>query len=86
MIRLILGTLLFSTNVTSATYESIKPNQTVRKQDTTSTWLLIQKKNLQATQYEDKLTPEQAKAAQDRVENSFKYPLPDSFIDTEFGE
>lgn len=86
MIRLILGTLLFTTSVTSAAYESTKPNQTVVKQDTTRAWLLIQKKNLQATQYKDKLTPEQAKAAQERVENSFKHPLPDSFIDNEFGE
>ncbi len=54
--------------------------------DTTRSWLAIQRSNTQATPYNDKLSPRAMKAAQERMEDSFKQKIPQKFIKEKFGE
>ncbi|KQH84626.1 DUF3613 domain-containing protein [Vibrio sp. Vb2880] len=52
----------------------------------TQIWLKIQRENMMATRYQDTLSPEAAQAAQQRVLKSYSHPLPDKFIQSNFGE
>lgn len=52
----------------------------------TRIWLQIQRQNMLATSHKDTLTPEAAKAAQQRVEKSFSHAIPEKFIKNDFGE
>ncbi|EKO3402015.1 DUF3613 domain-containing protein [Vibrio fluvialis] len=52
----------------------------------TQIWLQIQRENMMATSYQDTLSPEAAKASQQRAIKTFSHELPDKFIKSEFGE
>lgn len=52
----------------------------------TRIWLQIQSQNMLATSHKDTLTPQAAKATQQRVEKSFSHAIPEKFIKNDFGE
>ncbi|MBY7845877.1 DUF3613 domain-containing protein [Vibrio fluvialis] len=52
----------------------------------TQIWLQIQRENMMATSYQDTLSPEAAKASQQRAIKTFSHELPDKFIKSEFGD
>lgn len=52
----------------------------------TSQWLSMQSQGVYMTSYSDKLTPQAAAAAKERMEKSFSHPIPDKFIKDKLGE
>ncbi|MDO6708774.1 DUF3613 domain-containing protein [Photobacterium sp. 1_MG-2023] len=64
---------------------ALKPVVKPERKHMTQLWLNMQTRGQMATSQTDTLTPEAAKAAQERMQQSFSHPIPDKFIKDKFG-
>lgn len=85
---LMLAVMLNTTYVYSNTNQPQPDSNEVKRPQVQETriWLQIQRENMMATSYQDTLSPEAAKAAQQRALKTFSHELPDKFIKNSFGE
>jgi len=63
----------------------LKPVMKSERKNMTQLWLNMQTRGQMATSQTDTLTPEAAKATQERMQQSFSHPIPDKFIKDNFG-
>lgn len=77
---------LLSTHASAAQQRPETKDMKIPETKETQIWLQIQRENMMATSYQDTLSPEAAKASQQRAIKTFSHELPDKFIKSEFGE
>ncbi|MBD8513487.1 DUF3613 domain-containing protein [Photobacterium sp. CAU 1568] len=69
----------------ATTTAQLKPVMKSERKNMTQLWLNMQTRGQMATSQVDTLTPEAAKATQQRMQQSFSHPIPDKFIKDNFG-
>ncbi|MCG2837856.1 DUF3613 domain-containing protein [Photobacterium sp. WH77] len=69
----------------ATTTAQLKPVMRSERKNMTQLWLNMQTRGQMATSQTDTLTPEAAKATQQRMQQSFSHPIPDKFIKDNFG-
>ncbi|WP_311567338.1 DUF3613 domain-containing protein [Photobacterium arenosum] len=69
----------------ATTTAQLKPVMKSERKNMTQLWLNMQTRGQMATSQTDTLTPEAAKATQQRMQQSFSHPIPDKFIKDNFG-
>lgn len=69
----------------ATTTAQLKPVMKSERKNMTQLWLNMQTRGQMATSQTDTLTPEAAKATQERMQQSFSHPIPDKFIKDNFG-
>ncbi|MDO6582265.1 DUF3613 domain-containing protein [Photobacterium sp. 2_MG-2023] len=69
----------------ASTTAQLKPVMKSERKNMTQLWLNMQTRGQMATSQTDTLTPEAAKATQQRMQQSFSHPIPDKFIKDNFG-
>ncbi|MEI8593538.1 DUF3613 domain-containing protein [Photobacterium sp. Hal280] len=69
----------------ASTTAQLKPVMKSERKNMTQLWLNMQTRGQMATSQTDTLTPEAAKATQERMQQSFSHPIPDKFIKDNFG-